>query len=283
MFFVIVPCLIQPAVAQSFVWKISKGQDYFYLGGTMHVLTAKDHPLPIEYQQAYQEADTLVFETDLSAISSPEFQSMMLQAMMYEEGRSLVDELSPRVYQQLSQFLTTRGMQASNLLRVKPWGIALTLTAIEYQRLGMTEEFGVDAYFHQLARQDHKAVSDLETPQEQLTALESMALVEPNQLITYTLRDMKEAATLIDDLKNTWRRGALEELENSPLLLQMQQETPIVYNALMLERNQKWMQTLLSYSDQAGTEFVLVGALHLVGEQGILSLLQQQGFTVQQL
>jgi len=279
----IIACVAQNASAQALVWKVSKGQDYFYLGGTIHVLTEKDHPLPVEYQQAYLDADTLIFEASLAEISSPQFQSTMLQAMTYQDGRSLKNELSPSVYQQLSQFLSSRGVQVNDFLRFKPWGIALTLTVMEYQRLGMTDTFGVDAYFNALAQRDNKKVMALETAQQQLAALMSMASVDANQMISNTLRDMQDASTLIVDLKNTWRHGDVKALGKSPLLLQMQQETPHVYEELLLKRNQHWMKSLPSLFDQAGIEFVLVGAMHLVGEQGLITLLQQQGFTLKQL
>ena len=63
----------------------------------------------------------------------------------------------------------------------------------------------------------------------------------------------------------------------------MKEETPAMYQALVTDRNHHWMRVLPALTDNEGIEFVMVGAMHLACEEGLLSLLNQQGFKVEQL
>jgi len=281
--FVVVNLFTQSAYAQSSVWKVSKGGSYFYLGGTIHVLTAADHPLPSEFITAYNDADAVIFETDLAEVGTPQYQSKMLQTMTYNDGRTLATELTPEIYAELEQFLAQRDIAIANFSTFQPWGVALVLSIMEYQRLGMSGEFGVDMHFNHLALQDKKAISSLETPDDQLTALVSMSLLEPNQAIEMALKDIERLPDFINTMKTTWRNGDLNALLDIPLVSQMKVDTPVMYKALVVDRNNNWMQVLPSLMSSESIEFVMVGAMHLGGKEGLLYLLKQQGFKVKQL
>jgi uncharacterized protein YbaP (TraB family) len=281
--FVAVNLFAHSVFAQSSVWKVSKGGSYFYLGGTIHMLKADDYPLPDEFTTAYNDADKIIFETDLVEAATPEYQFKMRQSMTYNDGRTLHSELTPETYAQLESFLTARGMAVANFSTFQPWGVALVLSMIEYQQLGMTGEFGVDFHFHDRALQDKKTVSSLETPDEQLIALSSMAQIEPNQVIALSLRDIESLPDFIDSVKNAWRSGDLDALSKNPLVVQMKVETPAMYQAMLIDRNNNWMNALPLLTNSESIEFVMVGAMHLVGEDGLLYLLKQQGFKVEQI
>jgi len=110
-----------------------------------------------------------------------------------------------------------------------------------------------------------------------------MESVDPNVVIDYTIRDLERAPDMIDDLKSAWRSGDLEALSQNPSVVQMREEFPVVYESLLVTRNRNWMATLLNLSDDEDIEFVLVGALHLVGEEGLLVQLEKHGFEISKL
>ena len=269
--------------AESSVWKISKGDNYFYLGGTVHLLTPEDHPLPEEFNQAYKDVSKVVFETDLAATETPEFQSKMFAAFTYPDERTLASELKPEVYAKLQAFLAARQMPISNFSKLKPGGLSLMLAMMEYQRLGMTPEYGVDAFFNQLAVSDSKNILGLESPEQQLSFLESMINVEPNTGIEYTLRDLTKLPEIIHSLKQSWRSGDLDALSETLDLAKVKTEFPEVYEALITNRNNNWMTQLPLFLEDSPKEFVLVGAMHLNGKEGLLHQLKQQGFEVKKL
>ena len=278
------PLLITTNVfAKSAVWKVSKEGDYFYLGGTFHILSAADHPLPEEFAQAYADASEIIFESDIKAASSPEFGQKMMGSMMFSDERTLASELKPETYSQLEAFMAERQMPIEAFAQFQPWGVSLILVMQEYAALGMTPEYGVETYFDQLATQDEKAVESLETVDQQLEFLSSLAQIDPDMNVNYTLRDLDKAAGYIKDLKAGWRTGDLALLENNESVVQMKEEYPVIYETLLVTRNENWMKQLVTLFDDNAIEIVLVGALHLVGEDGLINQLRLQGFDVEQL
>lgn len=275
--------LAYDALAESFVWKVSRGENYFYLGGTVHLLSAQDHPLPVEFEIAYQDADVLFFETDLVAIQNPKFQALLLAALTYSDHRTLTTELDPKIYQQLERFMAQRQIPLENFNKFQPWGLSLILTVLEYQRLGMVASYGVDGYFNTQALADSKAVMSLETPDEQLGFIHTMATADANTGLQYTLRDLERLPEFISSMKKNWRSGDLEAFSTSALVVEMKRDFPALYNTLVTDRNNAWMKRLTTLFDNNTTEFVLVGAMHLSGEDGLLKQLEMQGFNVAQL
>lgn len=271
------------ALANSPVWKVSQGTHHFYLGATIHLLSEDDYPLPKEFDIAYNDSEKLFFETDLNAAQSPEFQSKFLEAMMFNDGRTLESELTPEMYRQLAEFLAARQIPIAGFSRFQPWGVSLMLSILEYQRLGMMSNFGVDTYFHNKAVADHKKTMFLETPEEQINFLKSMGKVDPDTGISYTMRDLARLPEFINLIKENWRSGNVKALATNAFVIQMKEEFPAIYQTLITNRNRTWMQQLPSLLHDEPTEFVLVGAMHLSGEDGLLAQLQATGLLVEQL
>lgn len=271
------------ALAKSSVWKISQGDNYFYLGGTIHVLSKEDYPLPIEFDKAYKDADKIIFETDLVASQSPEFNAKFAALISYSDGRNLASELTPDVYRKLENFMSVRQVPITHFSRLKPWGASLILSLLEYQRLGMVADYGVESFFSELANSDKKPIGALETPQQQLNALKSLELVEPNNVINYTLRDLERLPEFIKIMNANWRKGDMHAFTKNPLINQMKDQFPAVYKVLVVDRNNQWMKQIPSFINDSEIEFVLVGSLHINDHDGLLNQLKRQGFKVEQL
>lgn len=269
--------------SKSMVWKISKEADHFYLGGTFHLLSETDHPLPEEFMVAYNSSDEVIFESDLAGAQSPAFQQKMLGIMMYRDGQTLSSELSDKTYQQLKQFMVERKMPIEQFAPFKPWAVTLILTVQEYTALGMVPEYGVESFLEKRAIKDGKEIQSLETTDEQLSFLASLENVEPNKSIQYFIRDIEKVPEVINDLKIGWRAGDLEKIENNSMTLQMKDEYPEIYDTLIVKRNNDWMTTLTALFDDNEIEVVFVGAMHLTGKDGLLHQLEQRGFTIEQL
>ena len=269
-----------PAVhADSPVWKIVKGDKQLYIGGTIHILTQADYPLPQTFETAYKNAAVLVFETDLQKLKTPEFQQLLMSKVVYSDGRSLKTELSDATYQELEEHLASRGLPLGNLVNFKPGMVAITMTIIELQRLGLIGT-GVDEFFSLRAINDHKELGQLETMHEQLEFMATMGQGREDELITRTLRDIRQLPTMLQDIKDAWRRGdnrKLKEVAITPF----KRDFPNVYNNLIVRRNDAWIDKIEAMLETQEIELVLVGALHLVGDDGLLEKLAARGYKIQ--
>lgn len=268
--------------AQSSVWKVeAEGGNYLYIGGTVHVLSANDFPLPAEFDEAFNDSDILVLETDMARMNAPEFQTQALMAMMYMDGRTLQSVLSPEVYAKLEAYLAEKGLSAMSMNMMTAGGMTLTLTMLELQSMGINMQ-GVDAFYDRIAREKGMGVDMFETPEEQLAFLSGLGEGNEDEIITYTLEDMAELPAMMEQLTAAWRAGDLDKLDEL-MLGEMEAEFPEIFQTIFLERNRHWMPQIQQMLETDPVESVFVGAGHLAGENGLINLLSELGYKVEQL
>lgn len=267
--------------ASSPVWQVSKGSNIVYVAGTVHVLAQSDYPLPKAFEQAYQKANTLVFETDMSQMETPSFQKELITKMLFHDGRTYADVLKPDTVNQLSEYFVAKGIPAGQLQVFKPAMLAINLTMIELQSLGLADA-GVDEFYRQKGLKDKKSFLFLETPLEQLDFLANMGKGYEDEMIEYTLNDIATIKANMDELKSAWRIGDNDQLYQSGAK-EMKDLFPSTYQQMIVDRNNNWLPHIEKYLSSSETELVLVGALHLVGKDGVLNLLEDKGYTVIQM
>lgn len=276
--FGILCCVLSFNSLAASVWEVTKNGNTVYLGGTLHILSPGDYPLPTAYDKAYKNADTVVFETDLAALNSPEFTQKTMALMMYTDGRTIKDDLSLETYQQLSDFLASRGLSIQQVSVMKPSMLGITLSMLEMQRQGLTSQ-GVDNFFFELASKDDKHIDWFETPEEQLTILANLGQGEEDAYIRYTLEELKTMPDLLGPLKKYWRNGDMTGLYEFSMA-EFKADYPDVYADVLTTRNKAWLPKIERFLTTPDTELVLVGTMHMAGEEGVLSMLKAKGYKV---
>jgi hypothetical protein len=155
----------------------------------------------------------------------------------------------------------------------------LTLMMAELQRLGMADS-GVDLFFNRKAIADRKSLGQLETVEKQLEVLENMAKGREDELILSTLSDLKQLSTLMTDLKTAWRTGNINKLDEIGVT-PMRKDFPALYQSVLVERNNSWLPQIEAFLKTPETELILVGSLHLAGQDGLLAKLQRLGYKIE--
>jgi uncharacterized protein YbaP (TraB family) len=268
------------SVAAAPVFKVTKGDDTVYIGGTFHLLTEKDYPLPDAFDKAYKLADELYFETNMREIETPEFQQKSLKVILYQDGQTLKTALSEATYARFVEYAKSRQIDPMQLNALNPTGVMLTITIMEYQARGFVAE-GVDKHYFQRAGIDNKTIDWFESPDEQLAILDGFDNEDPNGLINYTLDEIKNIDQVITNLHKSWREGDMETL--TKLGIDSFAGYPDIYKSVLVDRNNKWMKKIEAMFGDEGTELVLVGALHLPGADGVLTQLLKKGYKVEKL
>ncbi len=269
------------SVAETSVWRVSDGNNTVYLGGTVHLLRPSDYPLPEEYEQAYQASSELYFETDISSMSDLSVQAQMLQQLTYSDGRTLKTVLSEDAFTALEDYTATIGMPLVMLEQFKPGMIISTLQVLEFQRIGFTPQ-GVDAFFNTRALGDAKDIGALETIEEQIGFLAAMGEGNESEFILLSLEDLENTNALMEEMITAWRNGDERALQKL-FVDDMQQRARELFDSLLRQRNLRWMPQIEAMFEDLDTEFVLVGAAHLIGGEGLVQLLQGKGYEVSQL
>tara|TARA_R100001377_G_scaffold69207_2_gene44511 strand:- start:105 stop:998 length:894 start_codon:yes stop_codon:yes gene_type:complete len=269
------------ALAQSSVWVATKDSQSVYLGGTVHLLRPSDYPLPTPFDTAYEASEQLYFETDIAGLSDMSVQARLLQELTYNDDRSLRTILDESTYQALTNHLGTIGMPIQMLEKFKPGLLVSTLQVFEFQKLGFTPQ-GVDAYFNTRAIGDAKALGELESIDAQISYIADMGVGNESEFIRLSLEEFDEMGASMEQMIDAWRSGD-DELLDSLFVRDMKVEHPRLYDSLLVQRNLNWMPIIESMFGDSDTEFVLVGAAHLVGEDGLLNMLRNKGYQVRQL
>lgn len=265
--------------AETSLWRVSKGDAELYIGGTIHLLSPADYPLPEAFDRVYRDTDRLVLEVDLTDLSQPALQMVMMQRLQYVDGKTLRDELSIGTYAELEQYCLQAGVPIELLQNLKPPLVAISLMMLELQRLGLAEA-GVDDFFSGKAMADGKAVDALESLETQLSALEKMGKGQEDELILSTLRDIQQLPVLLDRLKTAWHAGDLDALEALGIE-PMRRDYPRIYRDLLVDRNNAWVPKIEAMLKTPERELVLVGVLHLAGREGVLMQLKERGFLIE--
>lgn len=266
--------------AKSSVWKVTKGREHIYIGGTVHILPPSAFPLPKEFDKAYQDSDSIVLEAKLPDASDTAFQRLMTQKMAYSNGQSINDFLSKNTQQQLSSYVSSFGGDMCRLEHLKP-GFLLSMFALqEAQRAGLSGE-GVDVFYSKKAQQDNKQIVYFETAEFQINMLANLGIGNEETFIKSNLEEMQGFKTMFKDLLSAWRTGNEQQLVELAI-------TPMASDSkslktLLIDRNKNWAKQIDNMFSDKDREFVLVGVAHLVGNNSVLDLLKAQGYRVQRL
>ncbi|MFM5507507.1 TraB/GumN family protein [Aeromonas rivipollensis] len=264
------------AMADPAFYRISKGNEQHWLLGSIHAGKPSLYPLPDPVERAWQQSRALVMEVDMTHISQAQWQEMGAITRLVD-GKTLKDHLPMDLYRRTLIAAGQNGLTESMLAPLRPWFAAITLTQAALERTGYRGEFGVDQHFARRANDGGKPIVGLETLLEQLGYLAS---VGDNQtlMLESTLDELPELKTGFDGVMKAWQEGDQATLIN---LLKEEMAPPKLQawleQTLLAERNRNWVK---KWPDLPNESFIVVGALHLYGEQGLLALLEQQGWRI---
>jgi uncharacterized protein len=267
--------------ARNFIWRATGKDGVIYLVGSVHLLTKDFYPLSAALETAYKDTDHLVEEVDLGEMQEPGSQFQMLSRGMLPSNQSLDKLVSPATFAAVSKRFSDIGMPVEPVKRFKPWLAALTLMAMEWQKAGFDADLGIDKHFYDRAKTDGKTVQGLETIDYQLARFDEMSPELQDRLLAETLKDIDTEQANLTKLVDAWRAGDASAVERI-VLKDLAQESQL-YQRLLVERNKNWLPKLEALFSRPRHAFVVVGAAHLVGPDGLITMLKAKGYTIEQL
>jgi len=259
-------------------WHVSGEDSELWLLGSIHYLRERDYPLPPRVDELYQLADTLVMELDLDDLDLLAAQASFMEAGILPASGTLRAVLDPEVYDLTEARAAELGLPLMLLERLEPWLVALTLMDLGMNRLGYQASQGLEQYLVRRSLTDGKEILGLETLDDQIGIFDSLSWADQEALLLLTLTDLQTAEAEMTTLLDAWRDGNLDELAAE--LTADFDELPELQTALVSSRNRRWAAKLEALLEGSGRYLVVVGALHLVGEDSVIELLSARGFDV---
>ncbi len=270
--------------AKSILYKVTSKSSTVYVLGSIHLAKPELYPLDKAIEEAYAASDALVVELDPGSPHSLQIiQDVMMKEGLYSAGKSLKSELTPKTYKMLEAYVQQTGLSLDVMEQMRPWMVMLQLSVMEMLRLGYSPELGIDNHFLQRAKHDKKRVLEIETAQEQMSLLSKNDSTFQDLMLQYTLESMHEMEPLLEKMFTSWKEGdavTLATVVDSSLVVDPRLTQ--IYDLLITQRNYKMAATIESYLTTNKVYFVVVGAGHVVGDKGIIALLQKAGYVIKQ-
>jgi len=286
------PVAAAPASAPvPLLWKVSDGEHAVYLLGSFHLLRPADYPLSPDVDAAFADAESLLFEIAPEEMGSPALAAQMGQAALRSDGTQLDSQLPAKTVGKLhawegrnGEVLQEMGLAPSLLHMFEPWFVGLTVSIVDMTQRGLDPKLGLDQHFAAAAREAGKPTAGLETGAQQIAFLDGMDKDEQLQFLDEALGEAADGAAELERLHGAWRRGDATMLW-SGMAVDMQRQYPRLYRAINIDRNDAWVPKLEGRLKAPGADdtLVVVGALHLLGSDGVVEKLRAKGYTVERI
>lgn len=264
-----------------FMWKVEDSSgSVAYLLGSLHVMTQDAYPLADPINKAFTDSKTLVEEVNIDETSDPTLMMAALAKAMLTDGRTLDQVVSAATYAEVKRRAQEAGMPMVALNRMKPWLVAVTLMAPTLQKSGFKPELGIDQHFFDRAKLSDMKLEALETLAYQLDRFDQLPPNLQEDLLKTTMEDLDTEVNGVKEMAQAWTFGNTAAIEK--LTLTALQESPELYRRLLVERNTNWVPHIEACLQEKKACFIVVGAAHLVGPDGLPTLLTKKGYTVTQ-
>jgi uncharacterized protein len=265
------------AEGQHVLWSLKGKTNTVYLLGSVHFLRPSEK-LPAAIDAAYVEAEQLLMEIDMDDLNLLDAQQVTLELGMLPNGQTLEAQLGAATYAKVSERARAIGVDPMMLNRFRPWFAALTLVQLQLAKMGLDSSSGVEQRFVARAAADRKEIKGLETLREQLAMMANLPLRQQREFLLYSVEDTERATREIDELIAAWREGDTRELAD--LMTEGFENYPDLYRPMTVDRNRKWISPIEALLDDRDDYLVIVGALHLVGKDSVIELLEKRGHKV---
>lgn len=269
------------AHAASPVWAIRGDHNTVYLAGSVHLLKANDAGLPQAFDRAYSGSQALVMELDLGKVDAMEAAGWMMEHGTLPQGSNLRKAIGEERYHRVSAAATRLGLPMEMADQFAPWFLGMQLMELQYAQLGFNSQSGVEEQLMHRAQADSKPTSGLETLSEQLGVFESLSPDEQTKFLDLVVTEMGDVGSDTQAVVAAWRAGDAAKLAS--LLGDEYKSFPALYRTLVSDRNKRWVPQIERLLKEKNNYFVVVGALHLVGDGGLLQLIRRDGFKAEQL
>ncbi len=266
-------CTAEPAI-----WQVKGRHNTVYLLGTIHLLPG-DEALPGNIDKAYREAEQLLMEIDMDDLDPVATQALMFKLGLQTGSGTLATQLDAQTHRQLQATASRLGFDATMLAQFQPWLAALTLQQLQLAKLGFAAAAGVEMQLVQLAIADSKPINGLESLEEQFSLFAGLDDQAQVALLKQTLDELDEGPEELQRLLTAWRSGDVQQMRKT--LQQGHADDPALFAALTTDRNKRWLTILRPLLETQRDDYlVAVGALHMIGTEGLVELLQRAGYDV---
>jgi len=266
------------------MWMVEDADNRVYLMGTVHLL-APDVSWRTDAMDAYlASADEIWFEADVfSAEATAGMQALIPQLGVNAPGLTLSSMISSSAQANLQIIAERLGAPYPALMQsldsLQPWLANLQVAVALIQLEGFDPSSGVEQVLHAEWAERDGPMRFLETAEQQLRYIADLPLEVQLADFETALQEAVDKPEMLHQLVTAWTVGDMQTLDHL-INDRMRADSPELYHNLIVVRNTNWasqIDTIMQGSDDA---FIAVGAGHMPGDQGLVTLLEGRGYEV---
>lgn len=266
------------------VWSISDDDSTVYIFGTVHIL-----PPELDWQSeaimaALADAEIVYFEADaLSAEAQAQAQTLIPQLGLNPAGITLSSLISEEAKGHIATIAERVGAPADVLAAqmdpLQPWFASLNLALLQIQMSGYDPSSGAEAQLAAAAQDAGKTFAYFETLEQQLRFFADTPIELQIVEFEVGVREMVENPDVLTEMVQSWAAGDMDLLDRV-FNEDMATSSPELYQRLLVNRNIAWIPQIEAALEGADDALIAVGAGHLPGDQGVLALLEAEGYAL---
>ncbi len=258
-----------------YLWRYQSDSATVYLAGSIHMLKSSLYPLAEQLQAAFDSSTHLVLEVDSTALTTQDMQMKVMKAGLLPSGQTLRGVLARPLHERLEARLQSYGIDIAAVQRMNPAMVMNQLVLLRLMALGYDAALGMEQHFTALL--GDRQILELESVDQQLEMLFGQPIETQIQLLRDALDQELDVEPIMADMITAWLSGADQRFLDLFSEQAGDSELAKAFNKQLLDdRNQGMAEKVQSYLEATGTYFVLIGAAHFIGDNGIVAILGRQ-------
>ena len=263
------------------LWQLDGEENRIYMLGSIHLLREQDYPIPSRLYEAYEDADVLIMELDMDDLDPVEGQVLTNELGLIQDDRTLSDLMGTDLYREAESLAAAAQIPIALLAKSEPWYAAMNVEIMLLMRMGFNPQFGIETHFQGMASGDGKEILGFETMRQQLEFLDGLSAQAQRDMLMQALKEGIDLDELMDTMIGAWRTGDVQFMEDN--LLADMENYPELNEVIVVARNRDWVTQIEALLDDQEDYLIIVGTLHLVGDDGVPNMLEARGYQVEQL
>ena len=256
------------------LWRVERsGLEPSYLLGTAHVSNPEVVDFRPELVRVLTEVDSISLELDLAPANQ-----MRMAGMLVTPGGNLESQIGSSYFVSLMEEMGKMQIPAEVVQMFKPWAAALAISLPADHNPSQA----MDMLIYQFALLNNKSIHALETIEEQVAAFENIPLAQQIVFLKLTIDQLPKRDELYRRVLDAYLAsdlGLLMKLNDESIAVADKEFIQMFMESLVYRRNRNMLEGIGPRLVE-GNALVAVGALHLPGNKGLLSLLRNEGFTL---
>jgi uncharacterized protein YbaP (TraB family) len=266
------------AEADPAMWVVKDADSTVYLLGTIHLLKPGVAWRSEKLDAALKSSSEYWMEADLQ--TDPAVVQTYAMNFGMDSQKELANTVGKANFEKFVELAKRYDIPTRDLHQMRPWLATMLLSRAQMVNIGYDPGLGVDQTLQKESVAAGKAIKPFETVSEQLGYLAEMPDKVAAEMLVQTLQEVGEGEKIIEALQTAWLSGDVKQLQKiGPD--RMRQGAPELFDALIKRRNDNWVKQIETLMQGSGTQFIAVGAAHLVGKDSVPDQLAKRGYKVQ--